>query len=485
MFNKKEYVFKSFLNLGEIYFLLGDIDNALNYFQGGLKYSQDDFHQYFQIKKNITNVYLDTGRNGEGKKTIDALLQNLRFKPLKCYEKKIEINLLLSKYFINIGEFKKSFERCRFNVKLVNNIPDTSKKEPIKGEIWNSLGRIYYLMGDYDNSLKYFKRALKFAESTNDVFKIAKINNNLGIIYKIKGNFSKAINSYEAFLKNSKQVGYKNGEAQSYNNLGNIHKAIGNYKKSIEMFEWSIKRNREIFDRKGESLSYNNLGTVYRILRKYDLSIKYFKKALSISTSINDIQGIARISNNIGSLNMVMGKYKNALIYFKKYFDLSKKINYLKGVAIGSLNLGAVYLKLGNFKRSRYFLTLSGEYGKRMQMKELLVEYYLIFAQLELNEKGGKSHKKVIELLEKGLNYAHSMRSNYYLILSYQRLGEFYFEINEYKLALKYFCRYLFLEKDEKDSQKTLNDIKIIRKKINFNTLDNEIKKDLKKLNLF
>jgi tetratricopeptide (TPR) repeat protein len=427
MFNKKEYVFKSFLNLGEIYFLLGDIDNALNYFQGGLKYSQDDFHQYFQIKKNIANVYLDTGRNGEGKKTIDALLQNLRFKPLKCYEKKIEINLLLSKYFINIGEFKKSFERCRFNVKLVNNIPDTSKKEPIKGEIWNSLGRIYYLMGDYDNSLKYFKRALKFAESTNDVFKIAKINNNLGIIYKIKGNFSKAINSYEAFLKNSKQVGYKNGEAQ----------------------------------------------------------IKYFKKALSISTSINDIQGIARISNNIGSLNMVMGKYKNALIYFKKYFDLSKKINYLKGVAIGSLNLGAVYLKLGNFKRSRYFLTLSGEYGKRMQMKELLVEYYLIFAQLELNEKGGESPKKVIELLEKGLNYAHSMRSNYYLILSYQRLGEFYFEINEYKLALKYFCRYLFLEKDEKDSQKTLNDIKIIRKKINFNTLDNEIKKDLKKLNLF
>lgn len=101
-----------------------------------------------------------------------------------------------------------------------------------------NIANAYYKLGDYENSIKNYKRYIK----TND--KNIEAYNNIAMAYQKTGKVKEAINYYHKVLKIDSFNNYTyNNLGILYYNLGHLKKAIYNFKKAASLGNEKAKKN--------------------------------------------------------------------------------------------------------------------------------------------------------------------------------------------------------------------------------------------------
>ena len=195
---------------------------------------------------------------------------------------------------------------------------------------YHALGEITQKQGQYDASLKWFKKSLdldmKLLKKSDS--SIATGHNSIAVVYSKKGDYTHALESFKKALDIwKKSLGEEDLEvAMCLNNIGIIYQEQKKYPEALECYQkaWSIRQNILPVEHASLGRSHTCIGNVYYYLAQYDLALEHFKLSLETSrrSHFPHHPSIAMTLRNIGLVYQKTGDEQQALSYLKQAANL-------------------------------------------------------------------------------------------------------------------------------------------------------------------
>ncbi len=185
---------------------------------------------------------------------------------------------------------KDLLRRKRINEYLLEKVKDKEEKSKILGEV----GIIFRYLGEFDEALEYYEKALKFNEDFEIKEGIATQLGNIGVVFNIRGELDKASEYYEKALKLNVELGERRGIAAQLGNIGNLYKNKGEFDKALEYYEKALIIFKELGTRVEIAISLMNMGEIFiqkmnkRRAMDYYLEAQSHAKGSYISEEINN-----------------------------------------------------------------------------------------------------------------------------------------------------------------------------------------------------
>ncbi|MEL7001108.1 MAG: tetratricopeptide repeat protein [Bacteroidota bacterium] len=223
----------------------------------------------------------------------------------------------------------------------------------------NSLGIIYYSLGDLENTLTYFYKALALYENkdVDSPMNLSSMYNNVGLVLLDLKRPKEAI----TYLDKARSLKLKQEVpldiASVYNNIGLANQQLGNYEIAREYFEKALKIDAEE-DNKGGLLSTNvSIGNNFFLQEQYDSTAFYYQRATMLLNQVEDKYSKAELMLDYGDLNIKQGKYNRAIEKFLTSLDWSTSINSLTLIERSYNGLATAYNNLNmSGKAFEYFV---------------------------------------------------------------------------------------------------------------------------------
>ncbi len=330
------------------------------------------------------------------------------------------------------------------------------EKSAEAADAYYSTGYYYVFLGNYEEALKYFNKALELREG---LFKerhpkTASAISKVGILYSKLGDQKKALEYQFNALNLRTNI---NGErhpktASAISNVGITFEKLGIPEKALEYFLKALNMRIEIYGKKHPetAAAINNVGIIYSKLGDQKRALEYFLEALNLRTEIfgeRHPETVAAISN-VAIVYSKLGDQKKALVYFLKALNLRIEIygeRHPETTAAIS-NVAIAYSKLGDQKKAlEYFLKVlnlrTEIYGERHS------EIAAAISNLAITYGKLRDTKKALEYQLKALN----MRTEIYgerhpkTAATISNVGIIYSKIGDQKKALEYFLKALNL----------------------------------------
>lgn len=341
---KFEKIFKLLVEYGEVLIKKGHCEN--------LKTIIDEI-----LKKNVPKNYLSKILliNGKVKNLLgewdDAInyfnscileeLKNTKTKS-KAYR---EIGFILTER----GEWDLALENYKNSLKISEIIDDKDEL----AEVYRSLGNIYWKKSDYKNSLKYLNKSLEIAKKNENIIEIGKIYVDLGIIQCEKNNHKKAQKYFEESLRILENSDSVVEIGRVFNGLGVVHYCQKNYKKAIEYFEKCVENSKSSGNIRITGFGLLNLGGCYIEINNLKNGVEYCKKALTIFKKLENKRMIASSLLELGRICRLQKDWDKSLRYFKKSLKTYKNINVPYYLAQIYYEIGMLYKDMGEIDNAK------------------------------------------------------------------------------------------------------------------------------------
>jgi tetratricopeptide (TPR) repeat protein len=424
------------------------------------------------------------------KDSVDEVIEDLSFHYYHCRNKEKALY-----YLYRAAEKAKNNYSNEEAMKFYSHALDLEEDVQKRGETFEALAQINFLMGNYGRSIEFHENALELTKAKNKSAEIkAKIGeileikgeyeesikictealglvegkeseeealclNNIGSVHNAKGDYSQALQYFERSLEIMERIGDLKGIASSLNNIGNLYGNTGEYDKALEYDEKSLEIRERIGDQTGIAGSLNNIGFVHYERGEFDKALEYFNKAVEISERIGHQQFLLRHLGNIGIVHSGRGDYDRALENLEKTLEISAKIGDQVSVARSLANIGFVYWERGEFDRAlECFLRTRGINEKIGDQEGIS----LSFCNVGVMHMERGEYDKALECLRRSVEINEKIGCQAGNVLSLRNIGCVYREIGEYDKALEYSGRSLELGEmigDQVGIARSLNDI--------------------------
>ena len=180
------------------------------------------------------------------KKYLLRILTTSIFLPVLFYTPLIyaQSQQLADQYFIEAQELEKQgkyLEAGEMSAKAVQAERESSspRMDVLASEL-NQAGSYYYLVGQYDKAIGYYKEALGIDEGLENEAGIARDLNSLGMVYNSWDQYDKAITFFEEALEIDRVLGMEAETAACLNNIGLVYDSWGHYDRAIEYYEEAL-----------------------------------------------------------------------------------------------------------------------------------------------------------------------------------------------------------------------------------------------------
>ncbi|VVB93053.1 Photosystem I assembly protein Ycf3 [uncultured archaeon] len=237
-------------DLGLIFYYLGELDKALEYYESALKLNEE-----LELKERIAIGLGNIGIVYQIKGALD--------KALEYYESALKLN------------------------------EELGNKEGIARNLVN-IGIFYRNKGELDKALEYYESALKLDEELEDKKGMASDFSNIGVVYGVKEELDKALEYFEKASKLSEELKIKEGMAIQFGNIGNVYRLKGELDKALEFSERALKIFKERGNRIQIAQTLMNIGLIFVLKGKKRRALNYYLEA----------QGLAKDSSIYEDINM-------------------------------------------------------------------------------------------------------------------------------------------------------------------------------------
>ena len=295
----KEEKAKILGELGVIFYYLGELDKASEYYEKALELDEG-----LGIKEGIAK---DLGNIGVVYQTRGEL-----DKALEYYEKALKLN------------------------------EELGKKEGMASQLGN-IGVVYQTRGELDKALEYYEKALKLNEELGKKEGMASQLGNIGVVYGIKRELDNAVEYFEKALKLDEELGIKKRVAEDLGNIGIVYRIKGELGNALEYHEKALKLHEELGIKEGVAKDLGNIGIVYLTKGELNKALEYYEKALGIFEDMGSRVEIARTLMNIGDVFVLKGDKERALDYYQK----------AESLAVGSSVFESIHKKLKRLKEEQ------------------------------------------------------------------------------------------------------------------------------------
>ena len=343
------------------------------------------------------------------------------------------------------------------------------KKSQLTASIYNKIGVVYDITGEYVKSMEYFNKAILIYKKLfgNDHIETAITYNNIGRVYIKLGKtlgitvLYYALKTYQdnfgenhpytarAYL----DIGINHIENESFIMLHSIERAfyeltgetsnnkgaeyaLNNISKALVIYK-NIYGENNFYT----AIAHNYLGKVFILSYKFKEAEENLNTAFNI---INDIYGenhlhAANIYVNFGLLKMQLNDYDNALFYFNKVLKIKNNYFEENNIAISSMynTLGDLYLKFDmhkealeyyfkdveilvnnyennkenrKYEKKSYFNLKTGSYSMKLALKSKILLYMSLLILLPVLII--KNIKSLISLISGIIKYKKDIKNS-------------------------------------------------------------------------
>lgn len=147
--------------------------------------------------------------------------------------------------------------------KLINYIEKKMGSSHLVARDCNDIGYIYNIMGDYDESLVWYQKALSIFEGLNELNEIGIIHNNIGHVYQAQNKYEQSRLSLGKALIIFEKTHSLNGVSAVCNNMGRLLRTMGAYDDALELFLKALHLKEIDGEKAGIAISCNYIGETY------------------------------------------------------------------------------------------------------------------------------------------------------------------------------------------------------------------------------
>lgn len=264
------------------------------------------------------------------------------------------------------------------------------------------------------------------------------------IFDKIAGFFQRLNNLEEAkaysdkayiLLDSTERIDLK---ASILNNKSTIESDMGNFEEAIRLLFDGMRLYGTDTTAADFIDFYNNLGSAYSGIEKYDLAIYYFEKLINLAEQLGMEEEYGYYYGNLGHTYMVLGQLEKSAALFEEARRYFAQYDQLEEELLLNTVLASNYTKIGKLKEAEQLLVGGLEQMEERQLWMPYVEttislfdYYLAL---------GNTQEALI-VINRGMEKIHYSETNRLRLKIYDRLINYYQEINNYRVAFDYLTK--------------------------------------------
>lgn len=211
---------------------------------------------------------------------------------------------------------------------------------------------VHYILHDYQEAIRDFKKSKSVAERVNYPKGIAYAFNGLGNVYNNLMKLDSAQFCHEQALQLSVMNNDSQQMSKSYHNIGLSEVKRGNLEKGLEWYSKSQKLRIQLALWAELAHGYNGIAVIYQKKNDYSAAYNYYNKALELNKRENSQRGIAYNYINMGALFVNMHNYEQAEVHFCKARELFDSLQMTNYVNYCNSNLAIVQRSKGSLENN-------------------------------------------------------------------------------------------------------------------------------------
>ncbi|UCG70643.1 MAG: DUF2791 family P-loop domain-containing protein [Thermoplasmata archaeon] len=410
------------------------------------------------------------------KDNLDEVIGDLAFHYYRCKKREKALH-----YLRKAAEKAKKEYSNEEAIRLYDQALELEENDEERIQLFESLGDIYAVIGEYTKSIDCYNNALSLAVEKR---RKAGLSAKIGGVLEKKGEYSESVricfdalekvkgegckeeaiaqriigvcnwhigkyNEALEYLEDSMEIQKKLEDQASVvtclNDIGRLHKVKLDYEKALESFNKALEISQEIDILAGTAISLKNIGTIYHLRGHIPIGIEYYRRSLKMEEKIGNQSAISLCHYNIANACGIMDEWEKGFEPVEKSLKISKRIGDQEGIARAYGVLGRLYGMKGDEDLFLKYKTKCIEIMERLNLKELLTYQYGAFFQYYIIkgdfERAMEYIKKVSDnLRELGFEGIHVETPSLF--------GKYYREKKQWKESIDSYRRLLKAKKE-------------------------------------
>ncbi|NUM73175.1 tetratricopeptide repeat protein [candidate division KSB1 bacterium] len=303
-----------YYSAGQTYAGLGVVEEALKNFAQALKLSEalNDRHSQALALRQLGNLKL---RRSQWQEAIACFEQSYKICQdiSESRDEAYALNSLAAAYF-HTAAWRKMEATCQRAEALAENIRD----DELTACIHNNLAALYNLQGQGEKALAALQISVALFEKLGDLRGLAEACNNLGTTYRDKEFWQESGKYYAKALQLARQVGDAVVEAQVTINRVELYLLMYDLEMAESQCQTALHMFHGIGHKSGEADACRLLGVTYTRQENWHLAQKYLDEALALNQQFNQRLGLAETHKSYAEFWQAQGKVKSAVRHWQK-----------------------------------------------------------------------------------------------------------------------------------------------------------------------
>ncbi|HSG29705.1 MAG TPA: sigma 54-interacting transcriptional regulator, partial [Candidatus Krumholzibacterium sp.] len=404
-----EMRFKLYLELGDYFSLIGNIDKAEGLFRKCREEMSD--HDEYQALKGIA---------------IDAIRRECEILEKRGEFKRAES--LLKKTLENHGEQVLSSERAR---------------------LYNDLAWIYYRLGQLSESWENCLLVQKIIDKKQNPKELAESYSLMGAINWNRSKYDEAVYCHKRCLAIREELSDERGIGAAHNNFGLVYRSMGRMKDALDSFVKSMKIKQRINDNPGLAAAHLNIALVYLDLEEIEKAEKNCSMAMSLAEQLGNQQLIAEIWGTMGEIAFTRGDLDKARDCYFRDLHICDRTKSMREKAIVFRRLGELSLYEGKLTETSGLLNQARDLNRKIGSRLETILLDLLEGRILLAEGKRESGRMRLEGTSFELSLLGRKRTAANVTAE---IGEIYLEEGNELLAREYLLRAISLASESEKS---------------------------------
>lgn len=279
-------------------------------------------------------------------------------------------NLDSANYYFNLAEI------------LANKINSESLVAQVVS--WKAEG--LRVKGFYDSTLLLQDKAIKLAERTNDIKRLAFCNISKGEANRFLGKSEDAINCYQKSIQYSQQINDKNKITMCLNSIGDLYRVQNNYPEALNYFNKALSLAKEQNNKNQIAFCLSCMGDIYSAQKELEKALKFFDEAFLIAEETGAQIQQCNILSSMALVYDQAKKFNKALEFIDKSNKLAEQIGYIDKMAFGYSAMGSIYFNQAKFPEAAEAVKQSIDIAKEIGNTSLLASTQNQLADIYLKQ---------------------------------------------------------------------------------------------------
>lgn len=312
---------------------------------------------------------------------------------------------------------------------------DREKIDTITAEILHDIAYEYKYVGENETARKYIYESLAMCNQLNWQKGRAKAFNVIADSYLNVASYDTASIYFERAIEISDSFNLKSALASSYLNYSNLFSEKSDYPTALHYLLSCLNIVEELKDEHRIGGSLINIGIIYFYQNELDTALHYFERSLQIYKRRKDTQSLSFVYTNIGAVYANQDKLTKSLHYFRQAAKTKKELNEMNGLCIVNQNIAEI---------SNHLSTID---------EDSLHSMPEIYKYADLNNLQGSLRDSAKLYLNRAIEIANEINSNYNILSSLSTLGNIYVAEKEYGNAIDTYKRGIKMAEELKTGQ--------------------------------